>query len=280
MLISQIMVTLILATGLKSRHLKKQKYSANHNNVKESDKLLDNSARDAVLKKVKRLIQCPVCSDEELDICNWDALNAVSTCEIEEHQSCNCCPKCKAKEGEFCGFSENQNRPGYVHDFRGCEAGLECSTLVGDGICEIINYGIPEMEYTTNEYSTNEYTTNEYSTNEYTTNENDDSLEYSVLEEGCETHAANVRNMLFFYPTAVVQHLWTPACQPERPYLYKSIQCRSKGTFGKYDCWCVYVDSGVPTIHMLLAPFEINERLCEKLEQNSAASAQDLEFSK
>jgi len=164
--------------------------------------------------------------------------------------------------GESCGFFEDPLRPDYAGPFVECETGLKCTTNVGGGVC-VVDEGfdpeMPELDYL----------------NLYDYNYDDDDLERSIedgdflnslpLEKGCENHRTTMSTLLYFYPTALGQPLWTPECQPENPKLYQSVQCRVKEDSKAHVCWCVNHESGKPTIHMHWTPTEIDDKMCDNV---------------
>jgi len=207
---------------------------------------------------IRRNVECPVCTSQELATCDWSALDD-PTCVLPDYQSdCDCCPRCLSKENEKCGIEDNV-LPGSIGKVFECEPQLECSTFVGQGVCEKpLDFDTyqPNMDYLDDEYYN--YENNDLANQEST----DDSI---PLGQGCENHATTLLTLSIYYPSALGRQAWIPMCEKSNPKLYQPVQCRDKDDSKEQVCWCVDQNTGVPTIHMHWAPNAIDENMCEQL---------------
>lgn len=208
---------------------------------------------------IRRNVECPVCTSQELSTCDWSALDD-PTCILPDYQSdCDCCPRCLSKEGEKCGIEETSIGYGKVFE---CENQLECSTFTGQGVCEkpqdYLDAYQPNMDYMDDEYYNDMYENDEDASKKKETDE-------IPLGPGCENHATTLLTLSIYYPSALGRQAWIPLCDKINHKLYQPVQCRDRDDSKDQVCWCVNETTGVPTIHMHWAPNAIDDKMCAQL---------------
>lgn len=252
---------LILIINLQYRQLVNAKRLPHKKLYKPRKKKVElNPLANKLFHSMRRNIQCPVCSESELAKCNWEQFEG-GECQLPTLQNtCDCCPKCLSKEGESCGSLPDPQRPGYSHGFQDCERGLECTSIVGTGVCERLegDMAIPGMDYYTDNYED----LYDYPVEEVEDENDDNSL---PLEKGCQNHAGVVHFIGLYYPVPLGQPQWSPECQRKNSDLYKPVQCRRSEATRDYVCWCVDEVTGTPTLHMHWKPRDINAEMCQNL---------------
>lgn len=196
-----------------------------------------------------RNVQCPVCTVEDVLACPILKTDIdLSKCELPEKTGdCSCCPRCKSKEGEFCGQIVNDSLPGRSSGMQTCEDGLECSNSLFQGVCRV------PQEYV-----------------DYTNDPMNWIEEYNLfdsinLSPGCNAHLEAVTTMEIYYPPALGVREWHPTCSSSDQTKYAPIQCRFKEQANQSHeevCWCVDVHSGRTTLHMEMSKSEAHVDLC------------------
>lgn len=210
-----------------------------------------------------RNIQCPVCTHEEL--ANCPSLLQTRTdgeCQLPKvSYSCDCCPKCLSKEGEKCGQIQDEKNPSYSKGVQGCEEGLECTTLVSNGVCKKIpDIYEPEMNYEDYMAYAAEYGLLDDLHESSTT-----FVDSLPLEPGCTHHFDSISSLEVSYPHALGVRLWQPRCQTHNTLKYEAIQCRAKNQSTDSPdqvCWCVDETTGYPTVHMHWDADQVDESVC------------------
>lgn len=218
-----------------------------------------------------RGIECPVCTHEELQQCDFSAIQD-ATCQLPEISgTCDCCPRCLSKIGEQCGQVGDTQRNGYSKGFQNCESGLTCSNYIGEGVCQ------EEPDYAP-ELMSVDYDADNYDYN-YDDEYDDETVGHDLaeilgkvhhghfteslpLEKGCAAHLSSLATLSLFYPAALGLPLWHPECSLRDSKLYKPVQCRIKETTNEHVCWCVDEISGVPLVHMHWSPADIDSSVC------------------